>query len=93
MIVNVFALSAIQKIDQQWQLAESASYAHRSGGSGLDSLTYNSYRVGVDLYYWVPSIWSTALSYDYTKFPLESGSFTQETDRQAITLSVRAVWG
>ena len=92
-IGDIFSLSAVQKLDRQWQLVETANYGHRSGGSGLNSLTFNSYRAGVDLYYWVTSIWSTALSYDYTKFTLESGSVTSDIDRQAITLSVRANWG
>jgi hypothetical protein len=93
LVGDVYSLSAIQKLDRQWQLAETVNYAHRSGGSGLNSLTFNSYRAGVDLYYWVTSIWSTALSYDYQKFTSEHGSVTTDTDRQAITLSVRANWG
>ena len=90
---DVYSLSAVQKLDRQWQLAETVNYAHRSGGSGLSSLTFNQYRAGVDLYYWMTSIWSTALSYDYQKFSSEHGSVTTDTDRQAITLSVRANWG
>jgi hypothetical protein len=90
---DVFSLSAVQKLDRQWQLAETANYSHRSGGSGLSAVTFNSYRAGVDLYYWMTSIWSTALSYDYQKFTSEVQSVTTETDRQAITLSVRANWG
>ncbi|HEU0047121.1 MAG TPA: hypothetical protein VFQ43_05915, partial [Nitrososphaera sp.] len=93
LVGEVFSLSAIQKIDRQWQLAETVNYSHRSGGSGLNALTFNSYRAGVDLYYWVTSIWSTALSYDYTKFNSEFGSVTNGVDRKVITLSVRAVWG
>jgi hypothetical protein len=93
LVGDVFSLSAVQKIDRQWQLAETANYAHRSGGSGLNSLTFNSYRAGVDLYYWMTSIWSTALSYDYMKFDSEFGSVKRDLDRHAITLSVRAVWG
>jgi hypothetical protein len=92
-VADVFSLSAVQKLDRQWQLAETVNYAHRSGGSGLNSVTFNSYRAGVDLYYWVTSIWSTALSYDYNKFTSEFGSVTTDIDRQAITLTVRATWG
>jgi len=90
---NVFLLSAVQKIDRQWQLSEVVSYAHRSGGSGISAVSFTSYRAGVDIYYWVTSIWSTALSFDYMKFTLESGSVTSDIDREAITLSVRANWG
>jgi hypothetical protein len=93
LIVDQFSLSAIQKIDQQWQLAESANYAHSSGGSGLNAVTRDSYFASVDLYYWVTGIWSTALSYDYIKFNSQSGSLTNNFDRQVITLSVRATWG
>ena len=56
LVGEVFSLSAIQKIDRQWQLAETVNYSHRSGGSGLNALTFNSYRAGVDLYYWMTSI-------------------------------------
>ena len=90
---DVFSLSAIQKLDRQWQLAETANYAHRSGGSGLSAVTFNSYRAGVDVYYWMTSIWSTALSFDYMKFNSEVGSVTNDFDRKVITLSVKAVWG
>jgi hypothetical protein len=90
---DVFTLSAVQKLDRQWQLSETASYAHRSGGSGLNSVGYTSYRVGVDLYYWVTSIWSTALSYDYTNFSSEVVSSNISFDRHVITLSVKATWG
>ena len=94
LVGEVFSLSAVQKLDRQWQLSEVVSYAHRSGGSGLSAVSFTSYRAGVDLYYWMTSIWSTALlSYEYMKFTSEFGSVTTETDRQAITLSVRATWG
>jgi hypothetical protein len=92
LIGDVFSLSAIQKIDRQWQLAESASYAHTSGGSGLNPLTYDSFFAGGDIQYWMTSIWSTALSYSYTKFTNEFGSVKTEYDRQVVTLSVRAIW-
>jgi hypothetical protein len=93
LIGDSFSLSAIQKIDQQWQLAESASYAHTSGGSGLNALTYDSFVAGGDIQYWVTSIWSTSLSYSYTKFTRESGSVKTDFDRHVITLSVSATWG
>ena len=48
---DVFSLSAVQKIDRQWQLAETANYAHRSGGSGLNTLTFDSYSASVDIYF------------------------------------------
>jgi hypothetical protein len=92
LIGDVFSLSAIQQIDRQWQLSESASYAQTSGGSGLHSLTYNSFIVGGDIQYWVTSIWSTALSYNYLKFNNELGSVKTDIARQAITFTVRATW-
>jgi hypothetical protein len=93
LITDVFLLSAVQKLDQQWQLAETASYSHRSGGSGLNAVTFDSYGASVDIYYWMTRIWSTALSFDYIKFNSEFGSVTSDFDRKAITLSVRAIWG
>jgi hypothetical protein len=93
LVGDVFSLSAVQKIDRQWQLAESASYVHTSGGGGLNALTYDSFVVGGDIQYWVTSIWSTSLSYSYSKFTNESGSVKTDFDRQVITLSVRATWG
>ena len=92
LIGDVFSLSAIQKIDRQWQLSEVASYAHTSGGSGLNPLTYDSFFAGGDIQYWMTSIWSTALSYSYLKFTNEVGSIKTDFDRQAITLSLRATW-
>ena len=93
MVGDVFLLSAIQTLDQQWQLAEFASYSHRSGGSGINAVTFDSYGASVDIYYWMTRIWSTALSFDYIKFNSEFGSVTSDFDRKAITLSVRAIWG
>lgn len=93
LIADTFSLSAVQKIDRQWQLTESANYAHSSGGSGLNARTFDSYFASVDIQYWVTSIWSTALSYDYMKFDSQFGSFKNDFDRQVITLSVRATWG
>ena len=92
MIGDVFLLSAVHKIGRQWQLSETGSYGHRSGGSGINSVTYTTYRAGVDLYYWVNSIWSTALSYEYTNFNSDVGTSNSIVDRQVITLSVRATW-
>lgn len=89
---DVFVLSAVHKIGRQWQLNETGSYGHRSGGSGINSVTYTTYRAGVDLYYWVNSIWSTALSYDYSNFSSDVGTSATSFDRQVITLSVRATW-
>jgi hypothetical protein len=93
-IGDSFSLSAVQRIDRQWQLAESASYAHTStsGASGLNAATFDSFVAGGDIQYWVTSIWSTALSYSYLKFN-QYGSSTTDFDRQVITLSVRATWG
>ncbi len=67
LIGDSFLMSAIQTIDRQWQLAETASYAHTTSGSGFNSLTYDSFTVGGDIQYWVTNIWSTALSYSYYK--------------------------
>jgi hypothetical protein len=92
LITDVFSLSAVQKLDQQWQLTESASYSHRSGGSGLNSVTFDSYGASVDTTYSMTRIWSTALSFDYIKYHSEFGSFTSDFDRKAISLSVRAIW-
>jgi hypothetical protein len=92
LIGDVFSLSVIQKIDRQWQMAESASYVHTSGGSGLSPLTFDSFLAGGDIQYWVTSIWSTALSYSYAKFNQETGSTHRDFVRQVITISVRATW-
>jgi hypothetical protein len=90
---DLFSLSAVQIIDRQWQLTESANYSHTSGGSVVNTSTRNSYFASVDMQYWVTSIWSTALSYDYMNFSAQSGSVRTELDRHAITLSIRATWG
>jgi len=91
-IGDVFLLSAIQKIDPQWQLAESVSYAHSatSGVSGLNATWFDSITAGGDIQYWATSIWSTSLGYNYTNFTTNSGSL--DFDRHVITLSVRATW-
>ena len=93
LIGDVFSLSATQRLDRQWQLVETASYAHTSRGGGLNVLTYDSYMAGVDIQYWMTRIWSTSLSYDYMNFNSETGSSKTSFDRQTITLSVRATWG
>jgi hypothetical protein len=93
LIGDVFSLSAVQNIDRQWQLTETANYLHSSGGSGLNALTRDSYFASVDIQYWVTRIWSTALSYDYLKFNTQFGSVKTDFDRHVITLSVRATWG
>ena len=93
LIGDRFSLSAVQKIDRQWELHEAATYVHSAGGSGLNAVTRDSYFASVDIHYWVTRIWSTALSYDYMKFNQEFGSTTNNFDRQVITLSVRATWG
>ena len=89
LVTDLFSLSASQKLDQQWQLAEAANYAQGSGSNGFN---YNSYFASADVYYWVTRIWSTALSYDYMKYNSESGATGTEWARQAITFSVRASW-
>jgi hypothetical protein len=93
LIGDRFSLSAVQKINRQWQVAESASYIHTSRGGDFNSLTYDSLVAGGDIQYWLTSVWSTALSYSYTKFSGDSGSFNTNYDRHAITLSLTASWG
>ena len=90
LIGDSFSLSAVQRIDRQWQLAESASYVHTSGGGGLNAVTYDSFFAGGDIQYWVTSIWSTSLSYSYSKFTTNTG--LSDYDRHVITLSLRATW-
>lgn len=92
LVGDVFSLSAIQKLDQQWQLNERVSYSRSSGGSGLNALQFESYAASVDLYYWITKVWSTALTYDYMKFNSEFGSTNFRFDRHVLTLSVRASW-
>ena len=92
LIGDVFSLSAVQRIDRQWQLAESVSYAHTSGSGGIDPVTYDSFAAGGDIQYWVTSVWATSLSYSYSKFINEVGSANTDFDRQVIMLSVRATW-
>jgi hypothetical protein len=93
LIGDRFSLSAVQTIDRQWQLAETASYAHTSRAGGVNALIYDSFTGGGDIQYWMTSIWSTALSYNYTKFISESGSVKTDFDRHVIMLSIVASWG
>ena len=92
LIGNVISLSAVQKIDQQWEVSETANYSHSSGGSGLNAVTRDSYFASVNIDYWVTRIWSTALSYDYMNFASEFGSSKTSFDRHVVTLSIRATW-
>lgn len=92
-IGDVFSLGASQAIDQQWQLSQSASYAHTSNENNLNPTSYDSFVLGGDIQYWMTSIWSTALSYQYSKFSNQSGSVTTDVYRQIIELSIKATWG
>ncbi|HKQ33752.1 MAG TPA: hypothetical protein VJT11_00465 [Nitrospiraceae bacterium] len=92
LIGDVFSLSAVQKIDRQWQLAESVSYTHTSGSGGIDPVTYDSYIAGGDIQYWMTSAWATSLSYSYSKFNSDLGSANTDFVRQVIMLSLRATW-
>ena len=62
------SLTAIQKLARQWELDETVSYSHGSGGSGPNAIAFTTYIAGVDLYYWITKIWSTALSFDYMNY-------------------------
>ena len=68
---DIVSLIVIQKMAQQWQLAESANYAHSSGGSDPTAITFNTHPAIVDLYYWVTQIWSPVLSFVYMNFNQE----------------------
>jgi hypothetical protein len=90
LVGDIFSLSAVQKIDQQWQLSETANYSHSFGAGGL---TRDAYFASVNIDYWVTRIWSTALGYDYYKFDATSpGSGPTDYDRHIIMLSIRATW-
>jgi hypothetical protein len=91
-ISDIFSLSAIQKLGLNWELDETASYMHGSGGSGSTAITYDSYLAAIDLYYWITKMWSTALSFDYMNFQQEFGTSQATFDRYAVTLSVKATW-
>jgi len=92
LIADTFALSAIQKIDPQWQLAETASYVHSSSASGLNPLTFDAFVLGGDIQYWMTSIWSTGLSYSYSKYNQENRSIHTDFVRQVVMLSIKATW-
>jgi hypothetical protein len=89
---DAFSLTAIQKFTAHWELNELASYTHASGGSGSTAISYNTYVAAVDLYYWVTRIWSIALSLDYMNFHTEFAGATNNFDRYAATISVKATW-
>jgi hypothetical protein len=91
-VSDTVSLSAVQKLALNWELDEFAGYAHSSGGSGPTAITYNSYFAGVDLYYWISKIWSTALSFDYYNFDSTFGTTNSRFDRYAVTFSVKATW-
>lgn len=92
LVGDMVSLSAIQTIDQHWQIAEAANYAHSSGGEAPSKLVFDTYSASLDINYWITRIWSTALSYDYMKFNQELGATKLEIDRQVITLTLRASW-
>ena len=91
-IGDVVSLSAVQKLGQQWQLAEAVNYSHGSGESGVNTITFDSYAGSVDLSYWISRIWSAALGYSYINFRRELGTSITEFDRHAVIFSVRADW-
>ena len=91
LVSDVVALTAIQKIARQWQLAESANYAHSSGESGSTSISFNTYAASIDLHYWMTEIWSTAVSFDYMNVMQEFQTTSTTFDRFALTFSVKAV--
>ena len=94
LISDRLSLSALQMVARQWQLAESVSYVHTSrAGGNNNAQTFDSFAAGGDIQYWMNSIWSTSLSYNYTKFIQDSGSVNTDFDRHAIMLSVVASWG
>lgn len=92
LIGDIVTLSAIQTVDQHWQIAEAGSFARSTGGDGSSKLTFESYTASVDIYYWITHFWSAALSFDYMKFNYESAITRYNFDRQAITLCLRADW-
>ena len=87
------SLSAIQNVSRQWQLSESANYVHSSRAGGLNAQTFDSLTAGGDIQYWMTDIWSTSLSYNYSKFINGSGSVKTDFDRHVIMLSIVASWG
>ena len=91
-VSDTFLLSAIQKLSRHWELDENLSYAHASGGSGVDTIKYDSFFASMDLYYFITRIWSTGLSFDYMNFHQETGTTKSNFDRYVVTLSVKATW-
>ena len=85
-ISDIFSLSAVQNLSQQWQLVETANFAKGFG----TNITYESLNASVDLNYWWTRIWSTALSYDYMHFDSETTGTGRVWARNAITFSLRA---
>ena len=63
---------------------------HSSGAGGIDR---NTYFTSVGLDYWMTSIWSTGLSYEYMNYNAQLGSTTNNYDRHVIMFSVKASWG
>ena len=68
---DTVSLIASQKMAQQWQLAEGANYAHRSGGSEPTAIMFHIHPATVDVYYFVTRIWPTVLCFDYINFNQE----------------------
>ncbi len=93
LISDRLSLSATQMVARQWQLAQSVSYVHTSRAGGISAQTFDALTAAVNIQYWMTSIWSTALSYSYTKFTRESVSVNSDFDRHVIMLSVVASWG
>lgn len=92
LITDIVSLTARQTIDPQWQLGESANYAHSSGGGGSTASKFTTYSASVNLSYWVTRVWSTALNFSYMNFDQAYGSTKSNLDRYVVTFSVNAVW-
>jgi hypothetical protein len=92
LISDSVTLSAIQKLTLQWELNETVGYTHAFGGEGPTAVTFASYYAGVDLYYYITKIWSTALSVDYMKFEQNFSTTSVNFDRYAVTLSLKATF-
>ena len=96
-IANTVLLSASQRLGQDWQLAELGSFSLSTGAtpdtqSGVNKLEFTTYRAAIDLYYWVTSMWSIAVGYDYMRFDRESGRVSSQFDRHSVMLSLKAIW-
>ena len=101
-ISNIVSLSASQRLGRDWQLAESANYSQSTGAtsannSGANRARFTTYRVGVDLYYWITRVWAASLSYDYMWFDqeftdLSSRRVSSQFDRHSVTLGVKVTW-